>query len=235
MNRAVVVALVLELAAGLQPSARPPQQDPSLTLCVVVDVTASMVQLPGLVFDREAADDQVSTVMAALDGILEPSDRVRFGRIARTVVFGPEFVSGDDVGRASHVLALPDADRYGPSPIWDAAGTALELLAGERGRRAVIIWTDGRASGNQWSRHDVARRAAELGIPIHVVSGPTETIIRLTETTGVRIRPSVYLGWLAAKTGGQFHLVPREPDYPLGNPVPTFRAIIDTLRGSDVR
>jgi len=231
MSRALA-AVMLALVAGARPAAQPSQPAEPLTLCVIVDVTASMVQLPGLVFDRQAADDQVSTVLAALDGLLEPADRVRFGRIARTVVFGPAFVPADEVGRAGRVLALPEGDRYGPSPIWDAAGGALELLVGEGGRRAVIIWTDGRASGNRWSRHDVARRAGELGIPIHVVSGPTETIIRLTETTGVRIRPGVYLEWLAAETGGTFHLVPREPAYPLGNPIPAFRAIIDALRAA---
>lgn len=210
-------------------------QGEALTLCVVVDVTASTmstIQLPGTGFDREEADERLATTMGGLAGLLEPADRLRVGRIAATVAFSPAFVTRDRAAAASGVLSVSDTERFGPSPIWDAVYEALDLLAEERGRRAVLVWTDGRASGNRVGRHDVARRAAELGIPVSIVSGPTETVIRLTETTGVRIRPAVYLEWLSDVSGGQFKLLTLEPAHPFGNPLPAFGEILDGLRGS---
>jgi len=233
----VSLALLVALAVGpdAQAAPEPASRVQPLTLCVVVDVSASMVQLPGLGFDREAADDQTASVMSGLADLLEAGDRVRFGRIAATVAFGPGFVPAEEAARATRVLTVPETDRYGPSPVWDAVDGALGLLVGEAGRRAVIVWTDGRASGNRLSRHDVARRAGQLSIPVHVVSPVTETVIRLTGTTGVRIRPSVYLEWLAEATGGGFHLAPFEAARPLGNPLEAMREILAGLRARERR
>ncbi len=227
-----LAAAILSGAAGSGGDGRA-QPVPPLTLCIVVDLTVSMLQLPGLGFDADAADDQVAVVMSGLDTLLGPADRVRFGRVARTVAFGPSFVGRDEIGRAVRVLGVTDADRYGPSPVWDAVDEALSLIEAESGRRAVILWSDGRASGNLRGRFDVAERARAAGIPVHVVSPPTERMIRQTETTAVRIRPGVYLEWLAETTGGRFLVALPEPVRPLGNPLEALGDILDTLRRGD--
>ncbi len=80
-------------------------QMPPLTLVVVVDVTASM-----------DPSEQVTLVVSGLGGLLEPGDRVRLGRIARTVAFGPWFAAPDSVAEAARVLEAPEGDQLGPSP-----------------------------------------------------------------------------------------------------------------------
>jgi len=238
MNRRAGIALALAcLAAGRALPQATHEVEP-LTMCVVVDVTASApaaIPLGGSDLDWDAIDRARAEVMSGLAGVLESEDRVRVGRIARTVEFSPAFVTREAVGAASRLLLPPDDERFGPSPIWDAVHEALDLLAAETGRRAVLVWADGRASGNRLSRHDVARRAAELDIPVHIVTGPTETVIRLTETTGVRIRPAVYLEWLAETSGGLFELVPRSLDERIENPLPAFVRMLDASRARDGR
>jgi hypothetical protein len=231
MSRLVALVAVLAFVPVTSPRATSSTQAGSLTLCIVVDVSASMGLVLLFGFDRAAADDHITSTMAGLTGLLEPGDRVRFGRIARTIAFGPGFVPREDVGGAVRALTVPAADRYGPSPVWDAIDQALELLDGESGRRAVIAWTDGRASGNRLSRFDVARRARAAGIPVHVVAPPTERLIRQTGETAARIRPATYLEWMAGATGGQFHEAIPEPARPHGNTLKPLAAILDGLRG----
>ncbi len=79
-------------------------------------------------------------------------------------------------------------------------------------------------------RFDVARRAQAAGVPIHVISPPTELVLRQTETTAVRVRPGVYLEWLAETTGGLFRVAMPEPNRPLGDPLEALGEILDVLR-----
>jgi hypothetical protein len=233
MSRLVALAAILAFVPVTSPRAAiSSTRAGPLTLCIVVDVTASMGLVLQFGFDRAAADDHITSTMAGLTDLLEPGDRVRFGRIARTIAFGPGFVPRKGAGGAVRVLTVPAADRYGPSPVWDAIDQAVELLDGESGRRAVIAWTDGRASGNRLSRFDVARRARAAGIPVHVVAPPTERLIRQTGETAARIRPAVYLEWLAGATGGQLREAIPEPARPHGNALKAFGEILEALRST---
>lgn len=237
MRRRLATVAILFLMLVGTPVGSAPRGEP-LTLCVVVDVTASMAPLgvqlgQGSAAVRVSKDEVASQTVAAVSGLsdlLEPGDRACVGRIARTIAFSSGFVAPGAFGDALRVLEASEAERLGPSPVWDAADDALRRLEGEGGRRAVLLWTDGRASGNRLSRHDVARRARALAIPIHVVSPPTENLIRQSETVAVRVRPSVFLEWLARETGGEFRTARRSMAWPLGDVLAPFGEFIEIVR-----
>ncbi|MEX2661122.1 MAG: hypothetical protein WD227_04290, partial [Vicinamibacterales bacterium] len=102
---------------------------------------------------------------------LEPGDRLRLATISRQFRVSGTF-AGDraELTRAAReVLNVPDADRYGPSRIWDAVDEALTILKEERGRRAIVLVTDGMPTGNRLGLSHVQGRADLLGIPIYVL------------------------------------------------------------------
>jgi hypothetical protein len=197
----------------------------ALTLIALVDVSASMT-LIGL-----PEDPRVETLVKAIGETLRAGDRVRIGRLAGQAAFSDGFASGGrEIRRAARVLDVPMAERHGPSPLWDGLDAAVRLLEREPDPRAVIVWTDGHASGNRLTRHDVVRRALAAGVPIHVVSAAREMTIRQSETTAAVIRPAVYLEWVARQTGGMYvseHL--SGPMRLRGDPGPAVRYILEQM------
>jgi len=175
-----------------------------LTIALVVDTSPSM-PLRG--------DDLREAVERGFIPDLKPADRVRVGRIggpllpARFTADRRELV--DAIGAA---LAPDDTIRFGPSPIWDAADGAIVALEHEAGRRAVVLVTDGRATGNVRSRADVAVRAMATGGVVSAVGlaqvwtwgvgAPYDW--RGLGTTTVRSDPGRALRELTGVTGGGF-------------------------------
>ena len=92
----------------------------------------------------------------------------------------------------------------GPSPIWDAVDAAVAALAQASGRRAVLLVTDGRATGNRPGPEESGARAIAAGVTVNVVGEDWEMTLRQDATTGVRVRPGVALEWIANATGGLY-------------------------------
>jgi hypothetical protein len=97
---------------------------------------------------------------------------------------------------------IPDADWTGASPIWDAVVSTASLLASQPAPRAIVLVTDGQATGNRWSMADAALEAAARGVAVHVMYQP--------EWWGDRPNPHVdgdrFLRPLAEWTGGVFRV-----------------------------
>jgi hypothetical protein len=133
---------------------------------------------------------------------------VRAGDRARVMgMIGPRFVaspvwSGDRVTlqRALRVFAIPDAP-VEPSPLWDAIDEGLTLFPPDARRRAIVVVTDGRATGNRAPLAEVTERAVLAGIAVSIVEltpptrslgvphserapGPTALLERLTTASG---------------------------------------------------
>jgi hypothetical protein len=93
-------------------------------------------------------------------------------------------------------------DWLGASPIWDAVVSTASLLASQPPPRAIVLVTDGQATGNRWSMADAVLEAAAQGVAVHVMYQP--------ETWGVRPNPHVdgdrFLRPLAESTGGVFRV-----------------------------
>jgi VWFA-related protein len=136
---------------------------------------------------------------------LAPTDRVRIGVMARTLRLSQAATSDRRqlVSDTRDLLDLREEERQGPSPIWDAAIATVDALQREPGQRAMILVTDGRASGNLTSLREAAIHAIAAGVSISSVSRCDERILLgQTRTTAAGIAPGRQLAWLAEMTGG---------------------------------
>jgi hypothetical protein len=181
----------------------------------------------------EPPQDFTSEVDANLLSHLAPADRVATG------VFGDNVsISGFSAGdRRSQVAAARQGfkntvmGRNGPSRIWDAVDSAVTALADQPGRRAIILVTDGQASGNRLGLAAVIKRAQAADVAVSVIASgsgfieplplqrslltPYDALIRLAgETGGVRVADAV---------GDTFR--PRHPER-------FFEGLLEVLRNS---
>jgi len=160
---------------------------------------------------------------------LAPQDRVHVGSFARQTSIGPA-LSGNPKALLSAVgkaLDPREADTLGPSPIWDAIDLAVAALARAEGRRAVLLVTDGRGTGNRLSPEDATTHAAAEGVAVSVVGEDWEMTIRQDGNTGVRVRPGVALERIAIATGGLY--LPDRGIPPA--PGPIFERLLADLHG----
>jgi len=173
------------------------------SVVVMFDITSSS-PWPGLKPDHQSINDLLLAQFRA-------TDRVRIASFGRRITMSPEFTTDRTVARRflKEVLALPEVERSGPSPIWDAVDAALTTLEPEQGRRALILITDGKATGNYKDRSDVERRSAVLGIPVSTIAvGPGAYPVKQTGDETAVVRPGLALEHLAATTGGLAVVMP---------------------------
>jgi hypothetical protein len=91
----------------------------------------------------------------------------------------------------------------GPSPVWDAVDAAVTSLESEVGRRAIILLTDGRSTGNVLSLDQAIQHANAADASVFVVSEAVdETLRQGTSTPMVQVRPTASLQFMAESTGG---------------------------------
>ncbi len=151
------------------------------------------------------------------------TNRWNLGSFARRVMLGPRFTADPtELAQAAHAaLALEDADRFGPSPAWDAVDAGIHALEPERGRRGIILVTDGRSTGNRLGLRAVLLRALAAGVPVSVVTSRAPQMFALGERMMLLVQPELALQLLADETGGAF-----APDLPAG-------AVARALPGSE--
>jgi len=124
----------------------------ALNLVVVVDHSSSV---------PVRRTDLINAIGGQWLPLLVQGDRARLALVASPVSFGPWL----PVGRPADTnLARSLLDRAGaePSPIWDAIDAAAQLLAGSKAPRAVIVISDGRATGNALGLEEVRRGRPRL-------------------------------------------------------------------------
>jgi hypothetical protein len=143
----------------------------SLVLAMLVDMSLSMGNLPIGEDDRNTGeDDRYHRTLQSVILQLETGDRATLGRVSAKPALSP--VSSEPLALFSHVrdvLTVPAIERMGPSPLWDAVISAIDLVSGESGSRAVMLWTDGRSTGNRFGMADVIDRAAAAGVSVHIL------------------------------------------------------------------
>jgi len=176
---------------SLTPDVRP------LSLALIVDTTFST----GASFSRQIRDVTRASVLERL----EPGDRVRISGL-RSDAMNPEGFSDNPKVLRSSLDALfnrPQREKAGPSPIWDAIWEALEALAIERGRPAVLVATDGRSTGNRHGLWDVLREAIRSGVSIDVFYGGGPDLIPQDGDRVASVHPDVPLRQFAVQSGGE--------------------------------
>ena len=156
-----------------------------LTVVVLVDVTSSQIQCPDVkvlpeIAMSDAGRGSPRTSSIGLLGVwgqfkiqgFGQGDRVRVGSIGRRLSMSEAF-TGDETQIRKDWQALfdvPPVEGLGPSPIWDGLDETIALLAHEPGHRAVVLISDGQASGNVHGHDEVAMHAAIAGVSVSVVA-----------------------------------------------------------------
>jgi hypothetical protein len=221
-----LVGLSTLAATGAGPPVSADQAREPLAVVLVVDVSFSM-------FQYVEPRSRLEAVTDAFVRALRPGDRAWFGRVAGPPAFSGMFEPASTyVDDQAAVFEVTPAERYGASPLWDALDGAVGRLAGASGRRHIILWTDGRTSGNRVPLSEAVDRAQEAGVAIHILCEPTDDLVPLTPTTAVRVRPSLYLQAAAEVTGGTFLSVQGSggADVALEDLMATFRPPARVLR-----
>jgi hypothetical protein len=139
---------------------------------------------------------------------LLPDDRVRIGTFSRLVRLSDVLPTGAGLsGTIRKILAVPRSERSGPSPVWDAINEAVRLLETEGGRRAVIVVTDGRSTGNRISLTTLLGRLRGANVPVHII-----LVNGLRLGSGFRLVDSTANPWMTLTP-----LLGRQPEEALGD------------------
>lgn len=170
-----------------------------LDIILLMDLTAS---LSATLQRRDLEED----VERALIDALQDGERLRVGGFARRVILTNPLTPDRRRLRTELRTAMSHRreELYGPSPIWDATWQAIESFPETDARRAVILITDGRATGNVHGVEDLALAAMLRGAAIHIVGQDLEVHITQSAVSAVAVRPGNVLGWLSDVTGGRF-------------------------------
>jgi VWFA-related protein len=195
--------------------------DVPVSVVLLIDVSASMNMgdvASGVVLQR--ALEQWFPLSLRRD------DRARVGSIGRRVTLSDRFTSDKRemvaAGFAARTVAA--VDRIGPSPIWDGIEAAVNALEWESGPRAVIVLTDGRATGNRVSLRGAGEHAMASAVEIHVVA-ERDAPIGIPQLDGnlTHVMPGISLRWLAETTGGSYVT---DKKFPWSDPGPLFEQAV---------
>jgi VWFA-related protein len=129
---------------------------PAITITAAWDVSESMKRVE--VRERAAA--------RALVDALTKGDRLRFGTFGDAVVFSPLLTSDK---ATLHRVVAEEIWFGGNTPLWTSIDHGLRQLAGETGRRVLIVLSDGSAKNDATSRGDVLRMMQRLDCLIYAV------------------------------------------------------------------
>ena len=177
-----------------------------LTVALLLDMSGSMISRFLMV--RESTLKFVDALM--------PVDRVRVGTFGDEVALSPLLTGNkEDLTRVIREEVWPG----GGTPLWAAMEAGMISLAGESGRRVVLVLTDGFDNGTGWDTGfgHVRRRAIEQDFMIYAIGyalGGAGELALHGETID-----------LARDTGGGHVLVTE--DAQLG---PTFAQVAEELR-----
>jgi hypothetical protein len=163
-----------------------------------------------------AKDDGLKILTEDLLSNLKSEDSLRFGLVARHLFLSRRFAGSDLTDFYGKVVAttiVPDTERLGPTPLWDELYRVVSTVADDQGRRAIILATDGRSTGNLRGLDEVIAHARDSGVSISVMDyAPSEWFL---PDRGERARfaanPADVMLRIATVTGGMYVVIPAAP------------------------
>jgi hypothetical protein len=191
-----------------------------LRVVVLVDVTASLHNcVDGIAGAPSSALPNLGPTLATTraGGLIPPavepielrglaaSDLVRVGSIGRHPAIGDSVPGTSSELRTAWrgLFDLPPIEWLGPSPIWDAvADAAGHLRADPDGQRAIVLLTDGHATGNHRSHLDAVDAATAAGVSVNVIVEQTVWPAASREALADLPDPARALKAVADLTGG---------------------------------
>lgn len=123
-------------------------------------------------------------------------------------------------------MGLNDASR-----IWDAVDLGVSALESEAGRRAIVLLTDGEASGNRLGVADVIRHARASNVAVSVIGSGGWVLSMDLPTRGPTPRSA--LEALTSETGGMLVFDAGGDKFRRRNPGQFFERIVEALRLSN--
>ncbi len=133
-----------------------------ITLIMLLDRSGSMKQNFDL--EERAAEAFVREMF--------PTDKARIGSFAKSIQIDPEDFTSD---RDTLLKILRnDLQDDGPTPLWNAVDRAIDKLLIEKGRRVVLVFTDGVDQPLNFQNHnkslrDVMKRAEEEDVMVYAI------------------------------------------------------------------
>lgn len=115
----------------------------------------------------------------------------------------------------------------GASPLWDTLDALVRSLAAGDGRRAIVVITDGRTTGNMLAFGEVLPRLQQSGVPVYFICAE-----RPGEPPWIA-DPARRLRQISAATGGRYSTIKKYSGVSRPNPKEVGRAIrqvVDDIR-----
>ncbi len=218
----VFVGASLSCAVAASPQG---ETAPGLSLVLLIDVSASTDFRAGSP-PRNVSD----AIDAALLSRLTADDRFGVAGVGATAQFSG-FLAADRRTRLSAVRRVFQ-DRTvglnGPSRVWDAVDDALAQLETVPQPRAIVLMTDGRATGNRLGLDAIIQHARSAGVVVSVLgSGSSRSAVRHGYP---ELEPHLGLERLARETGGVFRADELGDTFRERRPRGHLEAIVEFLR-----
>jgi len=173
--------------------------DQPLSIAFLLDVSGSMRQLGRL--------DEAKEAIRAFVSELRPEDRIGLVCFAdEQVVWVTDFT----LDRTQFMRRLEVQQGYGQTALYDALAAAPELVdKREKGRAALVLFTDGIDTASTKSTFDALRLARSVNVPIYAV-GFADFAARLLPRGSTPLEHRT-VAMFAEETGGRLFLV-LDPD-----------------------
>jgi hypothetical protein len=138
---------------------------------------------------------------------LPTTDRIQPAGLGRQLLVTQGFTSDRRrlIEATTAILQPEPQERIGPSPIWDVVRSAVDVMTSTTAeRRAIVLVTDGEATGARLTPTEVAHTASDAAVPVHVISLSFD--LQIPQDTGPPeyVRPNDGLRALADTSGGVF-------------------------------
>jgi hypothetical protein len=191
-------------------------------MVILIDTTRSVM------WETDVLEQHLSELAATLG----PQDRISIAGFGARSRLAP-FVSAQRDIRAELRLALDrrDQEGYGRSPIWDAIHEAVTTLSREPPPRAILLLSDGRATGNHYGLSEIADYAMAHGVCINVVLKHSSQWITQGGGTAALVQPGAPILGLASLSGGMYFTYPERQD---DQAKAVFKRIASTLTATHV-
>jgi len=119
-----------------------------ITVVMTLDRSGSVAANFRLV--RQAAEEFVRNML--------PADKARIGSFAFRIQVDPRGFTSDQAELLE--ILQTELQEPGPTPLWNAVNVGMTALAHEKGRRVVLVFTDGVDAPGRTSSHNVSLRDA---------------------------------------------------------------------------
>ena len=177
------------------------------TAVVMMDFSGSMTMHLDLL--KQAAEQFILRML--------PTDRAQVGAFSDKIQFSGTF-TGD---RDDLIFALRDLQFGNPTRLWDAIYQSQTELVKARGRKVVVVFTDGEDTASKRSFGNVLDRARQENVMIYAIGLESEMSVggRVQRT-----RPDRSLRKLAEETGGGYFELKKTAEL-----APTFTRVVQEL------